>query len=396
MNNKWYKFLIIEGEEIKINPESIYSSKEEKQKFVDTWKKSSFFRERLYNDIIKLEIDSVFKSLPRDQQINLYKVIKSTQSAYDNYGQEQREVSEIIQDFQRNFSNRTAILTLMASQVYYLLKKYFRLVSEDEFKQFFLNDKNKPLQWVAAYYYLYDNFPDYIPSIPQISYGPESETKQNRVYNLGIITKYYPIPDDLIKPGTILDQIKIKNHIGSGDFGHVFSTEDGRAIKIFEGGVNMQQDLKRMKKVSSELFSGKGSIEDMPYFDNGKIDNTRLYYVIMPEIIPLRNAPFFKQSDIFHDAASMNKRVARQLTNIFNSAPSYKKYRDLFMAELKKDAEYTGSYDFDSEVSKYSDTIEKIIQAGYRAYKKFKGIDLHSGNIGYLRQKPGTFFYFDM
>ena len=39
---------------------------------------------------------------------------------------------------------------------------------------------------------------------------------------------------------------------------------------------------------------------------------------------------------------------------------------------------------------------DKMIKAAYRAYKKFEGEDLHSGNIGFLEQKPDVLFYFDM
>ena len=36
--NKWYKFLITEGEEEKIDPRAVLSSDEEKDKFVRTWR----------------------------------------------------------------------------------------------------------------------------------------------------------------------------------------------------------------------------------------------------------------------------------------------------------------------------------------------------------------------
>ena len=42
------------------------------------------------------------------------------------------------------------------------------------------------------------------------------------------------------------------------------------------------------------------------------------------------------------------------------------------------------------------DKVEKIIQAGFRAYTEFRGIDLNQGNIGFIPQKPDTYFYFDM
>ena len=40
--------------------------------------------------------------------------------------------------------------------------------------------------------------------------------------------------------------------------------------------------------------------------------------------------------------------------------------------------------------------IDKIIQAGFRAYNKFGGTDIHQGNIGFFAQKPDQLFYYDM
>lgn len=395
MNNfKWYKFLITEGEEIKIDPESVVKSQEEKEKFIDVWKTSRHFRERLFNDIIKLEIDNVFKSLPRDKQIEIYKIIKPSYGPNQGLGQH-GYVSDIAEEFQINFSTRTATRNLDSTVLYYLLKKYFKGSTEDQFRQEFQFAKNVPEEWINTYHLLYSNFENHTPSIPKISYVPKPEMNANKKHNLDMLNAYsWSIPEDTVKEKTILDEVKIKDHIGSGYYGIVFSTEDGRAIKFFQNSVDMRQDLKRMKKVSADLFSGAGTIEDMPYFDYGRVGKTNLFYAIMPEIVPLTKAPFYDQSEIFGAAANVNKGITRELKHIFKSAPSYKKYKDLFLARLKQNS-FIG-YDFDIDYNQYAETIDKIAQAGYRAYKKFKGSDLHSGNIGYLRQKPDTFFYFDM
>lgn len=392
--NKWYKFLITEGEIEKIDPEKVVSSEEEKQKFVNTWRTNKYFRERLMNDVIRLEIDNVFKQLPRDEQIKIFKTIKNSSRPSDQYGQ-YGNMMNFVQEVQQNFSDRTATKNISAFHIYYFLRKYFNLMTEEEKNQYFSYERTYPLVWIKPYHHLYSNFTDdKTPEIPKISYT--SSTKENRNHNVDILNKYYTILDDQIRGKTILDEIKIKEHIGSGYYGNVFSTEDGRAIKVFTNSVDMDRDLKRMKKVSKDLYSMKGSLEDMPYFDFGRIGKTSLMYVIMPEIVPLKKAPFYSESPIFQEASNMNKKIVYSLSTIFKSAPSYKKYKDLYIQKLKDHVDNYENYDFDVEYNKFSETIEKIIQAGYRAYKKYRGTDLHGGNIGYLRQKPDVFFYFDM
>ena len=181
-----------------------------------------------------------------------------------------------------------------------------------------------------------------------------------------------------------------------GYYGNVYSTEEGRAFKVFSDGVDLKKDVNRMRRIINNLYKGSGKISQMAYFETGRLGNTSLYYALMPEIVPLKKAPFFEDSGIFYDAANNNKTTVQALKQFFANAPVYKKYRDLFLARLKEYVDNYETYDFDTEYNKYSETIERIIEAGYRAYKDFKGTDLHSGNIGYLRQKPDEFFYFDM
>lgn len=393
--NKWYKFLITEGEEEKIDPRIVLSSDEEKDKFVRTWRTNKYFRERVINDIIDLEVDKFFKQLPREEQIKIFKTIKNSSRPGDPYGQFGNMMGFVDATFQQKIPDGTVTKNLSPFHTYYFLRKYFKFMSKEENEQYFAYEKNSPLPWLKTYQDLYSNLPDdKTPTIPKISYT--SDVKENRNHNVKVLSKFYTIIDDQLRGKTILDEIKIKDHIGAGYYGNVFSTEDGRAIKIFTNSVDMDSDLKRMKKVSGDLFSMKGSLEDMPYFDFGRIGKTSLMYVVMPEIVPLKKAPFYNESGIFHDASNMNKNTVYELKQIFSGPVGYNRYKNHLLTRLKEYVDNYETYDFDEDYNKFSDTIEKIIQAGYRAYKKYRGTDLHGGNIGYLRQKPDVFFYFDM
>ena len=56
--NSWYKFLLKEIEEYKLDPQDM-SPQEFKEKFINVWRQNKAIRDKLVNDIIKLEINNI-------------------------------------------------------------------------------------------------------------------------------------------------------------------------------------------------------------------------------------------------------------------------------------------------------------------------------------------------
>ena len=391
----WYKYLLTETEEYKLDPQTM-NKEEFDDKYIQNWNGSETFRNKVVNDIIKLEIDNNFKQLSRDHQHIYYRIIVGAESIDDPVGDDGYRVNDYVNKFMNdNFSNKTAVKTLTSYPVFYLLKKYFGRNTKDVM-EYFDYIKTQPLNWYHAYRALYSNFESHVPTIPKISYVSGDSISDTKKENIKFLKKVgYVMNREKLVGQNILDTIKLTHQIGSGYHGRVFGTEDGRALKIFGTAEDLNKDLRRMKKIEKNLYSGLGSLEDMTYFETGKLGDTGNYYSLMPEIIPLTKAPFYEQSAIFNDIANMNKGAAK---NFAGKKVGYKKFKDFVINSVKENNQNNRFkyYEFDEEYENYSETIEKIIQAGYRAYTKFGGIDLHGGNIGYIRQKPDVFFYYDM
>lgn len=228
-----------------------------------------------------------------------------------------------------------------------------------------------------------------------MSGSPEKEIKQPLTHNLNMIKNNFDIVNWRgAETADILNNIYIGKKIGSGYSGIVFelADENDRVIKIMNDSVHeegLEGEVKKFQSIIDQMHSGKASIEDMHFFDVGKLGNSSLYYVIMPRIVPLEQAPFYKHSKIFEKLADACGAVAR--TGINNKIKSFQKYSDMVMEQAGYDP-----YKLSEEFELYQDTLMKIIKAGFRAYKVHGGYDLHSGNIGYLPQNPDKFFFFDM
>jgi len=388
----WYKFLL--KEELKLDPN------EDKDtllpKFSEIWKTNEFFRKRLIQDLGKLELLPAFKSMMRIDQHTFFRVITKAEDSNTPPPGMRITPEQIISLFMRDYfagKMDSQITNLGSYTVYYVFKVLFNSYNQDV-TNYLAFIKTQPIIWLRVYKSLYSKFPDQVPTLPELKTTDTSP--KNKEHNLNILEKTYHIDITSVYKKNILDDIKLIEKIGSGYYGNVYSMEDGRVFKVFSDGVDLKKDVNRMRRVINNLYKGSGKVNQMAYFETGRIGYTGLFYAIMPEIVPLTKAPFYRSSEIFHDTANFNKVAAKDLQGIFKSAPVYKKYKELLLARLKEYVDNYQDYDFDTEYNKYSETIERIIEAGYRAYKDFKGTDLHSGNIGYLRQKPDEFFYFDM
>jgi len=388
----WYKFLL--KEELKLDPNE--DDQTLVPKFSEVWKTNEFLRKRLTQDLARLELLPAFKSLGRTDQHTFFKVITKAEGFHMPPPGMRETPVQIIQYFIKDYFGQdpNSIISRLGEYITYCLFKILFNSYNQDVNTYYIMIREKPTFWLGVYKNLYSKYPDKVPILPEINtVNIPSKNKKN---NLDILSSTYQINPVLVSKKNILDDIKLSDKIGSGYYGNIYSTEEGRAFKVFSDGVDLKKDVNRMRRVINNLYKGSGKVNQMAYFDTGKLGETGLYYALMPEIVPLTKAPFYKSSKIFHDTANFNKVAAKDLRGIFKSAPVYKKYKELLLTRLKEYVENYQDYDFDTEYNKYSETIERIIEAGYRAYKDFKGTDLHAGNIGYLRQKPDEFFYFDM
>ena len=388
----WYKFLL--KEELKLDPNE--DDQTLTPKFSELWKTNEFLRKRLTQDLASLELLPAFKSMIRMDQHTFFKVITKAESFHMPPPGMRVSPAQMIQYFIKEYfqQNTNSIISHLGEYITYCLFRILFNSYNQDVSSYYYTIKERPLFWLGVYKNLYSKYPDKVPVLPEIK--TVNTSPKNKEHNLDILEKTYHIDITSVYKKNILDDIRLVEKIGSGYYGNVYSTEDGRAFKVFSDGVDLKKDINRMRRVINNLYKGSGKVNQMAYFETGKIGYTSLFYAIMPEIVPLKKAPFFDDSKIFYDTANYNKVAAKTLEGIFKSAPVYKKYKDLLLARLKEYVDNYQDYDFDTEYNKYSETIERIIEAGYRAYKDFKGADLHSGNIGYLRQKPDEFFYFDM
>ena len=231
-------------------------------------------------------------------------------------------------------------------------------------------------------------------------------------HNLYMISDYYGIdPGVTIRPSDaapILSQVRIVGDrpIGSGVFGAAFLLSNGMVMKIMRS--LSDRDQKRFDDISNQVFGGSASLDDMHYFDHGVLlpatrISDKLFYVVMPRIIPFMDSRDYAENPELFDLFS---------SHCLEDLPSYE---DLISLARNKDfAEFADaalnmffqnlSADFD--VIKVSDLqkqtfaligiIRRILFAAMIAIAHYDGKDLHLGNLGHFPQKPDRFFFFDM
>ena len=253
------------------------------------------------------------------------------------------------------------------------------------------------------------NNKQFLNVVPSLS----KQKQDNLQHNIEILRKNYvtlqPLPLDNQEP---LEVYKIDKFLGAGAYGKVFSLAGtNRVIKIFTSAVSLERDLNRFRKTMDQIYSKEEKkITSMPIFDEGKL-SFEYYYVIMPRLIPFGSTEQYHNNVEFFDElfyCIMDVGIEARHANKISSFPSFAKdvYSRLFrhIKKVSKEDERAKMFrplDFKPRYSRNTFlenriAVDRIILAAYRAIKDFGGRDLHSGNIGYLPQKPDTFVFYDM
>ena len=388
---EWRRFLK-EEYEVTVNP-SDYESYAEFRKDFEIAAKNKSFIEVFLDALVRLELRPLMRSLSEEDRKILFKNIKMNPTI-PNFDLINNVISpQISADSaltKAGLKNDTYVLFDYLS---YYVSYFTNPKRKEKFEQ---SIKKSPILAATLYWELFKKFPEEVPTISKI-YKADTST-QNRRENLRTLEqKRIRITPEQVEKPNILDDIKIMKEIGKGAFGRVFELEDGRALKIFSSGVDFNKDIERYEKVMDQLYKGQASMEDMHIFDYGKLGESDYYFAVMPKIIPMTAADFYNQNGIFYSIAKANKDVAQRGT-----ADSYERFKALSLASASniyvsaKDQFGNPTLSFQQAYNKYSDMVDKIIQAGWRAYNEYGGTDIHHGNIGFFSQKPDQFFYFDM
>jgi hypothetical protein len=379
-SNKWYKFLIKEEEQRLIKAPDLrnFPLSDFKQKFDELWKTNSYFSDSIIKIIMTKLLIPNLKKLGKENFLDIKKIVME--------GQAENNSSSLY-----SLVNSIDRFGPLASVWHNTLVMFLNLFFFPKDPVYIKNIKEADTDsFVRAIYILFDMNPELIPTAPKLNkYKKGQDTRDE---NIDMIKHYYQIdPSDFNVP-TILDEVKLVGYVGGGAYGKVFKTSDDRALKIFQDSVSLDKDLKRMSSVTEEVYQGTASLEDMHYFDKGKLGNSPYYYALMPLIVPIEKAPFFSTSPVFEEAVSSGYDTARYFRN-YGATYDYQDFKDKVLENMKA---YLTSPKGLQDMDTYKNTIDKIIRAAYRASVKFGGTDLHAGNIGYLAQKPDVFFYFDM
>jgi hypothetical protein len=387
---EWKNFLL-EEQQITINPadyEGRYS--DFRKDFEEAVKKSRGFVQSFLDVFVRIELRPLMRSLSQEDRKALFNHIKALGHIPNFQFVQDKVIPNIMPD------SALAKASLDGYALYDLLKYYVAYFTNDEKIKNFVEKRlqTSPGFFVNIYWDLFKKYPEEIPVVSKLTMADTSSDELK--HNFNIISKDFKNLDikDL-KNADILQQIKIIERIGAGAFGKVYAIEGERALKLFKDSVDVQKDIERYESVIDQVYKGKASLEDMHYFDFGKLGESGLYYAIMPKIVPLEKVDFYNQEPIFRAVASGCKHAAQK------GAKDYERFKWLVLdsaslnyTSLKNKIPTTLS--FQQALNKNQDKVEKIIQAGFRAFSEFDGIDLNQGNIGFFAQKPDTYFYFDM
>ena len=387
---EWKSFLL-EEQEITINPadyEGDYPSF--RPAFEETVKKSRAFVQAFLDVLVRIELRPLMRSLSEEDRRKLFTHVKTLGHVPN--------VQFIKDKIKPKIPDDSSLQGVVDEYFLYdLLSYYVSYFTNDQKGKDFAEKKmqNEPRYFIWIYWDLFRKHPDEIPVVSKLTMADTSS--DNLKHNFNIISqdfKKLAISD--LKSADILDQVKIIQRIGAGAFGKVYEIEGNRALKLFSSSVDIDKDIERYESIMDQVYKGKASLEDMHYFDFGKLGESGLYYAIMPKIVPLEATDFYNQEPIFRAVATGNKHAAQK-----GGANDYERFKSLVLDSaslnyfsLKNKIPTTLS--FQQALNKNQDKVEKIIQAGFRAYTEFSGTDLNQGNIGFIPQKPDTYFYFDM
>ena len=384
---KEWKSFLKEEYEVTVNPSDYENFADFKKDFFIAAKNKAFI-ESFMDALMRLELRPLIRGLSEEDRKDLFRSVKNS-SFVPN-------ISLVNEKIIPNISNDSVLAKAGFKYdtygLYDWLSYYVNYFTNEKAKQRFEKQiSDTPVKVTSLYWELFKKYPEEVPTISKI-YKADTST-QNRRDNARILKLD---PNELSKPN-ILDDVKIVKQLGKGAFGTVYELEDGRAFKVFSSGVDVDKDLERYEKIMDQLYKGQASLEDMHIFDYGKLGETNYYYAVMPKIIPLNSTDIFKESAIFHAVAKANKEIAQRGRKV-----DYETFKRLALSEAgtfyvqAKDKYGNSNLSFQQAYNTYSDIVDKIIKAGWRAYSEFGGTDIHSGNIGSFPNDPENYFYFDM
>lgn len=389
---EWRRFLK-EEYEVTVNP-SDYESYAEFKKDFELAAKNSAFVQVFLDTLVRLELRPLVQSLSEEERKTLFKDIKMSPFVPINRNFIQNIV---IPNIPSDSALAKAGVSSDSFRAFDYLSFYVSYFTNKNEKKDFENQVSEgPSKFASLYWELFKKYPEEVPTISKI-YKADTST-QNRRENIRTLNqdKINIRLEDIQKPN-ILDDVKIIEKLGKGAFGIVYSLEDGRALKVFSSSVDVNKDIERYEKIIDQVYKGEASLEDMHVFDYGKIGDSRYYYVLMPKIVPLSSTNAFDESAIFAAISISNKKVAT--LGLIDNFDDFKKnvlLQSALVYTMQKNKYANSNLSFDQAYLKYKDIVDKIIQAGWRAYSEFGGTDIHLGNIGFFPQKPDQFFYYDM
>jgi len=397
MNNKWIKYLVETGEYRQIDPEELYSnanSRKTMRDFVISFQRmweNQFFQKRVLSDLMQIEVIPTYNSLDDYQKRDLYKVFKKEQVSQTadlifNYTNRTRQAADRRNQYILYFRRNSAILD---NDLFHKLEELLCVFingtknSSPRSFNYLLSDV---FSWARVYKKIYSKHNIEQPKLPFLNKIPGND-QSNKTHNLIFFSKNYGQfnREDLEKI-PLLREIRIGKFVGEGAYGKVYELEGTeRVIKFFFDGVDLNKDIKRTERVLEQVYGGTASLEDMHYFDYGKLGKTGLLYIIMPKIVPLRKLKIYKENtDLIEGLVE-----ALFLVGQYGTQKSFEDFsRDVLLSFTDGGVKITGKLG--------NEFVRSIIMAGFRATTQHGGTDFHTGNIGFLPQKPDIFFFFDM
>jgi len=333
--------------------------------FKQMWK-WDFVKQRIYNDLVKLELRPLYNSLSATEKRSLYKSFKED-SARDVFSTEAFEQRLARKAFVNNLMKKSNFFSSVGEEIG---RRMLVAMVNNSFRDFLEN--KWAWAWRNTFRFLMEKYNLPPIRIPVINRSPGNSILS---YNMQKLGSYIKSREDmaLVRSVKLFSEIRIGSLLGQGAYGKVYDLPDiNKVLKVFRDGVHLNKDLKRMGEVVEAVYGGTASLEDMHYFDYGKIKEGTggedgLYYAIMPKIIPLES------SDVISGRGDSLQQLLDRIDDGAN--PDHLGYyRRIFGDEV----------------------VDRVVDAYKRAKSRFGGTDLHAGNLGFLPQKPDTYVFYDM
>jgi len=201
----------------------------------------------------------------------------------------------------------------------------------------------------------------------------------------------------MTKENKIFSETKMLEFLGAGNFGAVFTLDNGHVLKISYGSFDPEfratdygghTDAKKHEKAQAETFKDKSASKStLMIYDYGTLQfsNTAedLYYVEMPELIPL--AKYFRHMDrlsVYNDVAYVKIAVLERLF------PPNQPYGNPYKVKVLNRGQVT---------SLVKELVKIIKASGAKGYEAGSNAveDVRAPNVGVLIQDPDTLVIFD-